>query len=239
MSRRTLITGCLLFVAALAGFAVGRAQEPAASAKIPFKTLDEQASYCIGLDIGRSMLADGAEFNPDLVARGLLDGLKKAQPQFSDEQVQAIMKAYADYQQAKTAAKVKPVADKNGQDGQAFLAANKTKQGVTTTETGLQYQVLTAGAGASPKRTDVVRVHYHGQLIDGTVFDSSVKRNEPIELAVNRVIPGWTEALQKMKVGDKWRLVIPSNLAYGEFGQGPIPPNSVLVFDVELLGIVE
>ncbi|MDX1946866.1 MAG: FKBP-type peptidyl-prolyl cis-trans isomerase [Pirellulaceae bacterium] len=239
MSRRSLVVGCLLFLAAVAGYSVGQAQTPAAPPKLEFKTLDDQASYCIGLDIGRSMLADGAELNADLVVRGLFDALKKAQPQFTDEQVQAIMKKYAEYQTAKNAAKIKPVADKNLADGQAFLAANKAKQGVTTTESGLQYAVLKQGTGATPKRTDVVRVHYHGQLIDGSVFDSSVQRGEPIELAVNRVIPGWTEALQKMKVGDKWKLFIPSNLAYGEFGQGPIPPNSVLLFEVELLGIAE
>lgn len=239
MSRRSLVTGCLFFVAALAGFAVGRAQNAPGQPPSQFKTLDDQASYAIGLDIGRSILADGAELNPDLVARGLLDGLKKAQPLLTDEQIQAVMEAYTKHQQAKAAAKVKPVADKNQKDGAAFLAANKVKQGVVTTESGLQYQVTAAGSGAMPKATDVVRVHYHGQLLDGTVFDSSVERKEPASFPVNRVIAGWTEALQKMKVGDKWRLFIPSELAYGTRGTpgGPIPPNAVLVFDVELLDI--
>ena len=247
MSRRPLITGVLLFLAGIAGFAVGRAQETTPPAGQPggaapqFKTLDEQASYAIGLDIGKSMLADGANLNAELVARGLLDSMKKQKPLLTDEQAQAVMTAYAKHMQAKEAAKVKPIADKNLKDGQEFLAANKKKEGVKTTETGLQYTVVKEGTGASPKATDTVRVHYHGTLLDGTVFDSSVDRKEPAEFPVNRVIPGWTEALQKMKVGGKWKLFIPADLAYGERGTpgGPIKPNQVLIFDVELLAIVE
>ena len=248
MSRRPLITGVLLFLAGIAGFAVGRAQEtippaaqPAGEGATQFKSLDEQASYAIGLDIGRSMLRDAANLNPDLVARGLMDSMKKQKPLLTDEQAQAVMTAYAKHMQAKEAAKVKPVADKNLKDGQEFLAANKKKEGVKTTETGLQYTVVKEGTGASPKATDTVRVHYHGTLLDGTVFDSSVERKEPAEFPVNRVIPGWTEALQKMKVGGKWKLFIPAELAYGERGTpgGPIKPNQVLIFDVELLAIVE
>jgi FKBP-type peptidyl-prolyl cis-trans isomerase len=158
------------------------------------------------------------------------------------DQIKETMTAYAKAMQAKAEAKAKPVAEKNMKDGAAFLAANKAKKGVKTTESGLQYEVLKAGTGASPKKTDVVRVHYHGTLIDGKVFDSTIKdKKEPAEFPVNRVIAGWTEALQLMKVGDKWRLVIPSELAYKERGTpgGPIPPNAVLVFEVELLEIVQ
>lgn len=245
MSRRSLITGVLLFIAALVGFAVGRAQERLPQGATPgqpaLKTLDEQASYAIGLDIGRSMLADGAELNADLVARGIVDAMKKSKPLMTDEQCREVMVAYTREMQTKAAAKLKPIADKNAKAGADFLAANKQKKGVVTTESGLQYQVVKNGTGAAPKATNVVRVHYHGQLIDGTVFDSSVERKEPAEFAVNEVIPGWTEALQKMKVGDKWRIFIPSDLAYGERGTpgGPIGPNQVLVFDVELLDIVQ
>ena len=125
-------------------------------------------------------------------------------------------------------------------DGEAFLAANKKKDGVKATESGLQYEVIKEGKGAKPKATDTVKVHYHGTLIDGTVFDSSVEREEPAQFPVNRVIKGWTEALQLMQVGDKYRLVIPSDLAYGESGAGgDIGPNAVLVFEVELLDIVK
>jgi FKBP-type peptidyl-prolyl cis-trans isomerase FklB len=245
MSRRTLLTVSLLALAAVTGFTVGRAQEPKAKAAAPgqpqLNTVEEQASYAIGLDIGKSFLRDKLPLNPDLVARGLMDGLRQAQPLLTEEQIQACMTKFSQLQQARQAEETKTVGDKSLQAGQAFLTANKAKQGVQATQTGLQYQVLKAGNGASPKATDVVRVHYHGTLTDGSVFDSSVERNEPAEFPVNRVIPGWTEALQKMKVGDKWRLTIPSDLAYGPRGTpgGPIPPNAVLIFEVELLDIVK
>jgi FKBP-type peptidyl-prolyl cis-trans isomerase len=245
MSRRTLVTAALLALAAITGFTAGRAQEPktkaAAAGQPQLNTLEDQASYAIGLDIGKSFLRDKLPLNPDLVARGLMDGLRQAQPLLTDEQIQACMTKFSQLQQAKQAEETKAVGDKSLQAGQAFLTANKAKPGVQATASGLQYQVLKAGNGASPKATDVVRVHYHGTLIDGSVFDSSVQRNEPAEFPVNRVIPGWTEALQKMKIGDKWRLTIPSDLAYGPRGTpgGPIPPNAVLVFEVELLDIVK
>jgi FKBP-type peptidyl-prolyl cis-trans isomerase FklB len=122
--------------------------------------------------------------------------------------------------------------------GTTFLAANAKKEGVTTTASGLQYKVIQSGAGESPKLTDTVKVHYHGTLIDGTVFDSSVQRGQPITFPVGGVIPGWVEALQLMKIGDKWQLFIPAKLAYGDQSPTPaIPPNSVLIFEVELLGI--
>ena len=138
---------------------------------------------------------------------------------------------------AKAEEKQKATAEKNLKAGEAFIAANAKKEGVKTTASGLQYKVIKTGTGASPKLTDTVKVHYHGTLIDGTVFDSSVQRGEPVTFPVNGVIPGWTEALQLMKVGDKWQLVIPAKLAYGEDGSGPIGPNSVLIFEVELLDI--
>lgn len=123
-------------------------------------------------------------------------------------------------------------------DGAAFLAENAKKEGVITTASGLQYKILKSGTGESPKPADKVKVHYHGTLIDGTVFDSSVQRGEPITFPVGAVIPGWVEALQLMKVGDKWKLFIPARLAYGEQSPSPvIPPNSVLIFEVELLGV--
>lgn len=135
-----------------------------------------------------------------------------------------------------TEAPPKPAAKSNA--GDAFLAENAKKEGVKTTSSGLQYKILKAGTGPSPKATDTVKVHYHGTLINGTVFDSSVQRGEPISFPVQRVIPGWVEALQLMKVGDKWQLVIPPDLAYGAEGSSPeIAPNSTLIFEVELLGI--
>lgn len=241
MSRRSMITGCLLFLAACVGYVTGQGTAAGQAAAPQLKTLEEQAAYAIGLDIGKSILADGAELNPDLVAKGLTDAMKKSKPLLTDEQIKETMTAFSKAMQAKADAKAKTAGEKNMKDGATFLAANKAKKGVKTTETGLQYEVLKAGTGASPKKTDVVRVHYHGTLIDGKVFDSSVERKEPAEFPVGRVIAGWTEALQLMKVGDKWKLTIPANLAYGERGTpgGPIPPNAVLVFEVELLEIVE
>lgn len=247
MSRRSMLTGTLLFLSALIGFTVGRAQESPAKGKAKaagganpaLKTLEEQAAYSIGLDIGKSIIADGADLDPDLVARGILDAMKKAEPLMTEDEMKTVMTAYSKKMQAKAAEKTKAAGEKNMKDGAAFLAANKAKKGVKTTESGLQYEVLKAGDGPSPKATDVVKVHYHGTLIDGKVFDSSVERKEPAEFPVNRVIAGWTEALQKMKVGDKWKLVIPADLAYGKTGTpgGPIPPNAVLSFEVELLEI--
>ncbi len=139
---------------------------------------------------------------------------------------------------AKMESKQKTDGGKNLKEGEAFLAANAKKEAVTTLPSGLQYKVLKSGKGKSPKATDTVKVHYHGTLLDGTVFDSSVERGEPATFPVNGVIPGWVEALQIMKEGDKWQLTIPPKLAYGERGAGgKIGPNSVLVFDVELLSI--
>lgn len=241
MSRRSLISGLLLFLAAAAGFAVGRAQDRPGNVQVQpqLNSFEDQVSYAIGLDIGRSMLADKVQLNADLVAKGLVDALKKAKPLMTDEQIQTVMTKFSETQQARQAEESKSVGDKNLKDGEAYLAANAAKQGVVKTESGLQYQVLKAGAGASPTATDIVRVHYHDTLIDGKVFDSSVERKRPEEFPVNRVIKGWTEALQKMKVGDKWRLVISSDLAYGPRGRPGIPPNAVLVFEVELLEIVK
>jgi FKBP-type peptidyl-prolyl cis-trans isomerase FklB len=232
MSRPFLIAACLF-----SAIAVARAQEPAAKLPTPLaaplKTLDEQAAYAIGLDLGNEVLASAPDVDPAIVARGLIDAMKKAKPLLTPEQASEVMSRFM-------AKKLGPGAEKNLKDGQDFLATNKTKQGVKTTETGLQYFVTKAGTGKSPQATDVVRVHYNGMLLDGKVFDTTIGK-EPAEFPVNRVIPGWTEALQKMKVGDKWRLYIPSHLAYGPQGPvgGPIPPFAVLIFDIELLGIVE
>ena len=244
MPRRSLITGFLVFAAAAVGFAIGNAQEPTAktpapAAKLPapvtieLKTLDEQAAYAIGLDYGRDTLENAPDLNPEIIVRGLLDAMRKAKPLLTPEQEQNAMNSFL-------ARKLGPAAEKNLKDGQEFLATNKAKQGVVTTDSGLQYFVMKAGTGKSPQATDVVRVHYDGMLLDGKRFESTTGK-DPAEFPVNRVIPGWTEALQKMKLGDKWRLYCPPNLAYGPRGTpgGPIPPNAVLIFEVELLDIVK
>ncbi len=247
MSRRSLVTGVLLFVAGLAGYAVALAQEAAPRAAAPaqpeLKTLEEKAAYAIGLNLGQRLAADDLGLNSDVIARGLSDALKKAKPALTQEEIDSTMVAFSRKMQARAAAAAAvddPAAAKNLKEGQDFLAKNKLVKGVVTTDSGLQYQVLASGKGASPKRTDTVRVHYHGTLINGKVFDSSVDRGDPARFPVNRVIPGWTEALQKMKVGDKWKLFIPADLAYGAQSPDPsIGPNSVLIFEVELLDILK
>ena len=207
---------------------------------LPAKSVKDQASYAIGLNFGKNLAQgikqDGADVDIDLLLQGLKDALTKAKPRYTEEQLRAAMDAFG----AELEAKAKGLAERNKKEGESFLAENKKKKDVQTTATGLQYKVLKKGEGKSPQKTDAVKVHYHGTLIDGTVFDSSVVRKEPIEFPVTGVIKGWTEALLKMKVGDKWVLYIPSDLAYGPQRQSEeIGPNQLLIFEVELLDIVE
>ena len=201
-----------------------------------YKTNIEQASYAIGLNVGGSIKADGLELHVDALVQGIRDALANAEPRLTEDQISAALKEFQKVMEAKA----KAVAEKNLRDGRAFLAANKTKQGIKTLPSGLQFAVLKRGNGPSPKLTDTVQTHYHGTFIDGTVFDSSVERKEPATFPVGGVIRAWTEALQLMQVGSKWRLFVPSELAYGPKGYPPdIGPHSVLIFDVELLGIVQ
>jgi FKBP-type peptidyl-prolyl cis-trans isomerase FklB len=212
------------------------AQPPAE--KVDPKEAPLIASYAIGLSSGRSMKSDGVEVDLDAFMQGLRDGMKGNDPKYSPQKLRAAISIFQRDMEAKQRDLEKTVGEKNLRDGQAFLTKNKTKEGVKALPSGLQYEVIKAGKGASPKLSDTVKVHYEGTLLDGTVFDSSIKRNEPIEFPVGGVIRGWTEALQLMKVGDRWRLFIPSDLAYGAQGAGgDIGPNAVLIFDVELLGI--
>lgn len=237
MPRRSFVTGFCLFMAAGIGYAIGHAQEAAklpAPAEQTLKTLADQAAYAVGLELGEETLENAPDLNPETIARGLIDAMKKAKPLLTKDQAHEAMSQFM-------AKKLGPGAEKNLQDGKEFLAKNKTQKGVQTTESGLQYFASKTGTGSkSPQATDVVKVHYTGMLLDGKVFDSTAGK-EPAEIPVNRVIPGWSEALQIMKVGDKWRLYIPSSLAYGAQGPpgGPIPPFATLIFDVELLEIVQ
>jgi len=210
------------------------AHKSAAATPVLLKTTQDSLSYAIGLSLANFYKQQNITgVNTALVMRAITDVNKGSKLPMDEQQANACI---VNYMQKEKAAKAS-VAKKQGED---FLAANKTKPGVVTTPSGLQYLVLKAGTGEKPKLTDMVRVHYHGTLIDGRVFDSSVERKQPIELAVNGVIPGWTEALQMMPVGSKWRLFIPSNLAYGDQQAGPlIAPGSTLIFEVELLDIVK
>jgi FKBP-type peptidyl-prolyl cis-trans isomerase FklB len=205
-----------------------------AATPVALKTTQDSLSYAIGLSVANFYKQQNiTNINTALVMRAIND-VNKGNKLVLDEQ-QANQTIVNFMQKAK--AEKASVAKKQGQD---FLAANKNKPGVVTTSSGLQYLVLKTGTGPKPALTDMVRVHYHGTLIDGRVFDSSVQRGQPIELSVNGVIPGWTEALQMMPVGSKWKLFVPSNLAYGDQQAGPlIAPGSTLVFEVELLDIVK
>jgi FKBP-type peptidyl-prolyl cis-trans isomerase FklB len=202
----------------------------------PAPTLDTQqkkVSYAIGLNLGKSLLAQKVEVDFDSVSRGVKDGLAGTQA-LDDKQIQETMETF----QKEMQTKMSQAAEKNTADGAQFLADNEKRSGVQKTASGLQYEVLTEGTGPKPVATDRVKVHYKGTLIDGTEFDSSYQRGEPAVFPANRVIPGWTEALQLMPVGSKWKLYIPAALGYGAQGAGAaIPPNATLIFEVELLGI--
>lgn len=203
------------------------------------KSVKDKASYAIGLSIGRSMKQDHADLDPDMIARGMKDALAGAKPLMTDEEIGEALTAFQKDMQTRRTESRKAEAEKAKAEGQAFLAENGKKQGVVTLPSGLQYKVIKNGLGrVKPKATDTVLTHYVGTLLDGTEFDSSLKRGEPAEFQVDEVIPAWTEALQLMKVGDKWQLFVPPNLGYGEKGAGRlIGPNATLIFEVELLEI--
>jgi FKBP-type peptidyl-prolyl cis-trans isomerase FklB len=195
------------------------------------KDQKDKVSYSIGLQIGFNLSRQKVDVSPDLLVAGIKDAIA-GKPQLNPDQIKEVMTTFEkDMEQ-----KQKEVGEKNKGEGGKFLDDNKKKEGVKTTASGLQYKVLKEGNGAQAKKTDTVTVNYRGTLINGTEFDSSYKRGQPATFPVNGVIPGWTEALQLMKVGSKYQLFVPSNLAYGERSVGPdIGANSTLIFDVELL----
>jgi len=208
-----------------------------AQTKMEFKDLNQKASYAIGADIASNIKRQGMDLDPKAIAAGINDTFA-GKTQLTEAEMKEVLAEFRTQMMAQMETKQKASGDKNLKDGEAYLAANTKKEGVKATKTGLQYKVIKEGKGKTPKATDSVKVHYHGTLIDGSVFDSSVERGEPISFPVGGVIAGWTEALQLMKEGDKWQLVIPSKLAYGEQGPGgKIGPNSTLIFDVELLAV--
>ena len=216
--------------ALIAGFALAQDKPDLKDPKL-------RVSYAIGTDIGSKMKEQGLEIDPKALAAGLADAFA-GKSALTPAEVGQTLTEFSKDMQTKTMAKQKAAGEENVKKGEAFLAANAKKDGVRSIASGLHYKVLKSGTGKTPKSSDTVKVHYHGTLIDGTVFDSSVDRGEPASFPVGGVIPGWTEALQLMKEGDKWQIVLPSKIAYGEQGAGgKIGPNSVLVFDVELLAI--
>ncbi|HEV2840639.1 MAG TPA: FKBP-type peptidyl-prolyl cis-trans isomerase [Chthoniobacterales bacterium] len=222
----------IICLAAVLVASIGLAQD-----KAPLKDQKDKASYSIGHDIGNTFKKQNVDINLDALVSGMKDALagKEALPKEErDKTLAAFQKELIE----KQTAAAKAAGEKNAAEGEKFLEENKKKDGVKTTASGLQYKVLKEGAGESPKATDMVVTHYKGTLLDGTEFDSSYKKNEPLTIPANRVIPGWAEGLLLMKPGAKYQFFIPSKLAYGERGVGrDIGPNATLIFEVELIGI--
>ena len=221
--------------------AVAALSSPIAAFAIDKLTTErEKVSYMVGMDLSKGLMQIKDEIDLAIVVQALETSLKGGATLMTDAEQQTVRQAFIQKMTAAQQAQQKVAADKNKKDGEAFLAANKNKPGVKTTASGLQYEVIKEGTGKKPAATDQVKVHYTGTLIDGTKFDSSVDRGEPATFALNGVIPGWTEALQLMPVGSKYKIVVPSSLGYGEKGTpGPIGPNATLVFEVELLEILK
>ena len=239
MRRAKGMLGTVGVTALLVGIGLFAADEVTPPGEKPDVKPDmKKVSYCIGLSIGKSMKSQDLTLEVEDFLAGLRHGLAGDAPRMTEEDMRTAMTAFEQDMRVREADRTRREAEDNRTKGEAYLAQNKTKPGVKVLPSGLQYKVLKAGAGKQPKAADTVTVLYRGTFIDGTEFDSSHKRGEPVTFPVNGVIPGWTEALQLMKEGDKWELVIPAGLAYGERGAGGvIAPNAVLVFEVELIAV--
>lgn len=229
-NRRTL---SVLFLVA-SGFAYGAAFAEQGS---ELKDKKEQVSYSVGYQVGGDLRNQEIDLDLEVLVKGIKDALLGVAPLITANEMRTTLVTLKQDLVAKQEAEDRQTAEQNAREGEAFLSENAKRNGVTVLPSGLQYQVLVKGSGAKPKATDTVTVHYRGTLLDGTEFDSSFKRNEPTKLQLNRVIAGWSEALQLMSEGAKWKLFVPAQLAYGERGVGPIPPHSTLIFDVELIAV--
>lgn len=200
----------------------------------------DKVSYIIGMDIGTNLKRQAIDINPEILLKGIRDGRSGNKPLLTEQEMSDTIAAFQKELKGKQDEMMKVSGEKNKKEGETFLTENKKKEGVVTLPSGLQYRVMKKGAGKKPKATDTVTTHYRGTLIDGTEFDSSYKRGQPVSFPVNGVIPGWTEALQLMEEGAKWQLFIPSSLGYGDRGAGPqIGPHVTLIFEVELISIQE
>jgi FKBP-type peptidyl-prolyl cis-trans isomerase FkpA len=242
--RMRLKTKFTLIAVALLTLTACQKEEKAAPAPV-LETEQAKQAYSLGVSAGRYLQSTvdeygkiAVELNAELILRGVQDGMA-GKSEVSEEDIQQLLSALDETYRTEQTKLAEAAAASAKAAGQAYLDENAKKEGVSVTESGLQYEVLQAAEGAKPAATDTVKVHYTGTLTDGTKFDSSVDRGEPVEFPLNRVIPGWTEGVQLMNVGSKFRFTIPSELAYGERDMGTIPPNSVLVFEVELLDIVK
>mgnify|MGYP006305905379 CR=1 FL=1 len=226
LSSMLTVTALILFM--------GCSGQDIGNKEVKLNNTIDSVSYSLGINIAENVKAQGMkEINAEAVAKGFQDVFSDNETMLDAAQAGMLLNTY--FQNMQTS-----MAEESMQAGEDFLAENMLREEVVTTESGLQYEVLTEGTGPIPEEGDQVRVHYHGMLIDSTVFDSSVDRGEPVTFGVTQVIPGWQEALQLMPVGSKWKIYIPSELAYGERGAGQvIGPNEALIFEVELLGIEE
>jgi FKBP-type peptidyl-prolyl cis-trans isomerase FklB len=230
MTRWMLVVGLVL--------SCGVASAQPAQDAPGLKTDKERLSYALGMDLGAQLKSRGVDIDPAVFTRALQDALAGGKTLLTDEQARSVIAELQKSQMLKQAATAKAVGDKNRAEGEAFLAANKTKAGVVTLPSGLQYKVITNGTGPKPTADQTVVCQYKGTLLNGKEFDSSYKHGEPATFPVNRVIKGWTEVLQLMPVGSKWQVFIPANLAYGERGAGvDIGPDATLVFEIELVAI--
>lgn len=234
-TKRLLVVGLMAATAGLIGCKKEEVKPVDDSAKLA--TLEQKANYIIGQNLGKNLQNGGLTIEPEALSLALTDVRDGKESRISQEDMQKIMQEVQTKAMAKQEEEQKKQSEANIAAGQKYLEENKAKEGVTATASGLQYKVITEGKGAKPKATDTVTVNYTGKLIDGTEFDSSAKNGGPVSFPLDGVIAGWTEALQLMPQGSKWEIVIPSDLAYGAGGQGPIPPSSTLVFEVELLEI--
>jgi FKBP-type peptidyl-prolyl cis-trans isomerase FklB len=206
--------------------------------KVQLKTHVDSVSYGIGMDIGKNLKMQEIDFTAAALAQGVKDASDPSHAMLDSATIALVMAQFRNELVMKQQQKTSSMSAKTRKEGEDFLAANKSKAGVKTTASGLQYKVIKEGTGAKPKESDTVVINYRGTLIDGTEFDSSYKRGEPTTWAVNRFIRGWTEALQLMKIGSKYELYIPTDLAYADRPPTPtIPPGAALVFEIELLGI--
>jgi len=204
------------------------------------KNQKDKVSYIIGMEIGKNFKKQSIDIQPDILTRGVKDAISGEKPLLTEQEIQETMVTFQKEMMAKQEELAKKLGEKNKKEGEAFLAKNREKEGVKTLPSGLQYIVIKSGTGKKPSVHDSVTTHYRGTLMDGTEFDSSYKRGQPVTFPVSGVIAGWTEALQLMEEGAKWQLFIPPNLAYGERGTGGvIGPNATLIFEIELISVQE
>jgi FKBP-type peptidyl-prolyl cis-trans isomerase FklB len=235
--KRGLFMKMKLVAVAIMGFAMSTAMAaPDAATALP--TDKDKLSYSIGADLGKNFKTQGIDVNPEMLAKGMQDGMTGTQLILTEQQMKDVLNKFQKDLMAKRTAEFKKKSEENKTKGEAFLKDNKSKQGVVALPSGLQYKIVETGTGVKPSKNDTVTVEYTGRLIDGTVFDSTDKAGKPATFQVSQVIPGWTEALQLMPAGSTWEVYVPSGLAYGPRSVGgPIGPNETLIFKIHLISV--